>query len=191
MKIRRLITAAAVVLAMFFSASASAAPNGVYAFDAAHTFVTFKIGRANASSAYGMFAGGDGSFTLDGNASKMKVNFTLKTDQIYTGNKKRDGHLTGPDFFNAKQFPKIEFSSSSVKKSGDTYTVSGNLKMHGKTKATTLILKKVGEGKNQQGKDYVGFEGELTINRKDFGITYLDGYLSDTVAINIAADGVK
>lgn len=189
----RVRTLAGVALAtVLTSTTAFAAPNGTYSFDPAHTFVTFAIDRAKASSAHGMFVGGDGSFVFEpNNPGKMKVNFELKTGQIYTGNKKRDEHLRGTDFFNAKQFPKITFTSTKVVRAGDKFTVTGNLKMHGKSKSQILVLTKVGEGKNQQGKDYVSFEGELSINRKDYGITYLDGVLSDDVKIAIAADGVK
>ncbi|MEO1174705.1 MAG: YceI family protein, partial [Myxococcota bacterium] len=92
---------------------------------------------------------------------------------------------------NAKQFPKVTFKTSKVTVSGDTYKVTGKLNMHGKSKTETFTLKKIGEGKNQQGKDYVSFEGTMTINRKDYGISYLDGYLSDSVEITVAADGLK
>ncbi|MEM6732982.1 MAG: hypothetical protein AAF658_15605, partial [Myxococcota bacterium] len=66
MNARTITTAAALASALLFASPAAfAAPTGSYTFDAAHTFVTFKIGRANASPAYGMFAGGDGKFVYD------------------------------------------------------------------------------------------------------------------------------
>lgn len=193
MNARTLMQASAVATALVLSPlAAQAAPAGTYTLDATHTFVVFKVDRANFAPVYGMFVGADGSFYYDeGNASKMKVDLTLDTEKIYTGVKKRDGHLTSPDFFNAKQFPKITFKSDSVKRSGNDYTVKGTLTMHGKSKATTLKLEKVGEGKNQQGQDVVSFEGSVTINRKDFGIAYGDGFIQDEIELMIAADGLK
>ncbi|MEO1482700.1 MAG: YceI family protein [Myxococcota bacterium] len=186
---RTLVLASALLLTPI---AASAAPAGTYTFDESHTFVLFKIGRANASPAFGMLPGSSGTFVYNpAKPGDMKVDLTLPVDAIYTANKKRDGHLKSPDFFNAKQFPKVTFKTSKVTVSGDTYKVTGKLNMHGKSKTETFTLKKIGEGKNQQGKDYVSFEGTMTINRKDYGISYLDGYLSDSVEITVAADGLK
>ncbi len=193
MNARTFTTAAALAgAALLTPLAATAAPSGSYTFDPTHTFVVFKVDRAKQASVYGMFVGADGSFYYDeSNASKMKVNLSLDAEKIYTGVQKRDGHLKSPDFFNAKQFPKVTFESSSVKRSGSDLTVNGTLTMHGKSKATTLKLKKVGESKNQQGKDVVSFEGSVKINRKDFGIAYGDGYIMDEIELMIAADGVK
>jgi polyisoprenoid-binding protein YceI len=58
-----------------------------------------------------------------------------------TNDGKRDEHLKGPDFFNAKQFPTATFASTAVKKAGDAFDVTGDLTIHGVKKSTTLKVK--------------------------------------------------
>lgn len=106
---------------------------------------------------YGRFNEVDGKVTVDG--SNSKFDFTIKTDSIDTGIKKRDSHLKSPDFFNERQYPLITFKTKSVKVSGDKYTVTGDLTMHGKTKSITVDMTKTGE--SDKG---VGFEAIFVIN---------------------------
>ena len=48
-------------------------------------------------------------------------------------------HLRSADFFDAEQFPKVTFDSTSIEKKGeDDYKLTGNLTMHGVTKPVTL-----------------------------------------------------
>ena len=58
-----------------------------------------------------------------------------------TNNADRDGHLSSPDFFNTKQYPTIEFTSTSVKPIEGGYKVTGDLTLHGETKPVTFELK--------------------------------------------------
>jgi polyisoprenoid-binding protein YceI len=59
---------------------------------------------------------------------------------INTDDEKRDGHLKSADFFDVAQFPKISFKSTSMKpgKVKGTYTLVGDLTMHGVTKSISL-----------------------------------------------------
>ena len=136
--------------------------------------------------------------TIVGDPAKPEaatVEFTVKTASIDTAQENRDKHLRSADFFDAEKFPEITFKSTKIKTAGkDKYDVTGNLTMHGVTKAVTLpvtYLGSVGTGKDEK----FGFEATTTLNRKDFGIVWnkaLDtgGYmLGDevTVTINIEA----
>ena len=68
--------------------------------------------------------------------------------------------LRGPDFFNARQFPKITFKSQSVRAArSPTPTKSpGTLTLHGVSQPLTVTLKKIGAGKGPHGDQLLGVE---------------------------------
>ncbi|MEZ6084690.1 MAG: YceI family protein [Phycisphaerae bacterium] len=67
------------------------------------------------------------------------LDVVIKTESVDTNNKKRDGHLKSPDFFNAREFPTISFKSTKVEKGEkDTLKVTGDLTCHGVTKSITI-----------------------------------------------------
>jgi polyisoprenoid-binding protein YceI len=118
---------------------------------------------------------------------------TIEIDaaSINTGNKKRDDHLKGPDFFNVKQFPKLTFKSTKVEKKGDAYSVTGDLTIHGVTKSVTVDVKKTGMGKDPWGNERIGFTTNFTIKRSDYGITHMANGLSDEVQLMLSAEAIK
>lgn len=119
----------------------------------------------------------DGSFgkydvKVDGNPSQpesAKISVSIDVASIDTGNKKRDDHLRAPDFFDARKYPKITFTSTRVKRVGNKLHVTGTLDMHGKKKQVNIPFKVV-KGKNGAGKDTTAFKGKLTIDRNAYGV---------------------
>jgi polyisoprenoid-binding protein YceI len=190
MRQRFLVTGLAVVLVAAAAAPARAADD--YAIDGAHSSVTFKIQHLGLSWVHGRFDDFSGGFTLDADdAGKSLFGLTIKTDSIDTNNKQRDDHLRSPDFFNVKQFANISFKSTAVKAIKDGYEVTGDLTLHGVTKAVTFKLtggKKAEFPKNVQ---RTGFSTDLTIKRSDFGMDKFAEALSDDVVIAISFEGTK
>ena len=46
--------------------------------------------------------------------SDAEISFEADIDSVSTRNEQRDGHLKGEEFFNAAQFPKINFKSTRI-----------------------------------------------------------------------------
>jgi polyisoprenoid-binding protein YceI len=159
-----------------------------YKIDAVHSSVSFKVGHLGISWIHGRFNQVEGAFTIDGNSSSFGL--TIKADSVDTGVAKRDGHLKGPDFFNAKQFPLITFKSTAVKAMDGGYEVSGDLTMHGKTNPITLKL--LG-GKTAKffGTQHIGFSTQLSLKRSDYGMDRLIPAAGDEVRIDISLEGMK
>ena len=110
--------------------------------DAAHSSVTFKISHIGLSYVHGRFNDFAGGFTLDsGDPAKSSFKLNIKSQSMDTNNAGRDTHLRSPDFFNAKQFSSISFTSTAVKPVEGGYEVTGDLKLHGETKPVTFTLK--------------------------------------------------
>lgn len=103
------------------------------------------------SYTHGRFNHISGTFNLDEtDPSKSSVDLEIKTESVYTADKKRDQHLKSPDFLNVKQFPVITFKSKTVKKVDDTtYEIIGDFTLLGKTKSLTVKAMHTGSGKSQ------------------------------------------
>src|SRR5262245_41128785 len=180
-------------LALLLSAAtASRAPAAdEYALDAMHAGVTFKISHLGLSWTYGRFNDVSGSFTIADSADKCSFALTIKTESVDTGNKKRDEHLRSPDFFNAKQYPTIQFASTAVKEIKDGYEVTGDLTLHGKTKSVTFSLVGGRKAEFPKGVQRTGYSTELVIKRSDFGMDKMTEAIGDEVRVSISFEGTK
>lgn len=163
-----------------------------YAYDAVHSSVSFKARHLDISWIHGRFNQVEGKFSLD-REDPAKSTFELKilADSVDTGNKARDEHLRQPDYFDTKQFPTIEFKSTSTKAIKGGYEVTGDFTMHGTTKKVTLVLKG-GKEIEFNKKKIVGFSTELSLKRSDFGFDKSAiGPIGDEALIIIDCEGVR
>lgn len=176
----------------FFIAAFSAQAQ-TYKIDGSHTSIVFKVDHMGFSNVYGMFDGAEGSFTFDdAKPENSKFDVTVNVDSINTYEKKRDDHLIGPDFFNAKQFPKIVLKSKTVKKTGaNDYAVTADMTMHGVTKPVSFTFKRMKSGKDPWGKTRTGGEAQFTIKRTDFGMNFMSkpGEVGNDVALTVSIEG--
>ena len=163
-----------------------------YAYDLVHSSVSFKARHLDISWIHGRFNEVDGKFSLDReNPSKSTFSLTIKTESVDTANKARDEHLRQPDYFDTKQFPTIEFKSTSTKAIEGGYEVTGDFTMHGKTKKITFVLKG-GKEHDFKGTKRVGFSTELSLKRSDFGFDKnAIGPIGDEALILIDCEGVR
>ena len=184
--------ALALVIPALLCSSKSAAAADEYAYDLVHSSVSFKARHLDISWIHGRFNEVEGKFALDRETpTKSTFELTIKVESVDTANKARDEHLRQPDYFDAKQFPTIEFKSTSVKVIDGGYQVTGNFTMHGKTKEVTLDLS---GGKEHVFKDVkrVAFSTNLALKRSDFGFDKnAIGPIGDEALIIIDCEGMR
>lgn len=169
-----------------------------YNIDTSHSHIEFSVKHMMVSTAKGRFTKFEGAAEIDeATPANSKVNVTIDTASINTGDEKRDGHLRSADFFDAEKYPTITFNSTKVEALGnETYRVTGDFTMHGVTKPLTFDITREGVTKNMQGKQVQGFSAALTISRKDFGLEWnvaleSGGWLvSDQVKIALEIEAV-
>jgi polyisoprenoid-binding protein YceI len=125
------------------------------------------------SNVRGMFAKPSGTVTLDeATPANSRVDATIDASSVTTGVEERDTHLKSADFFNVAEYPTIAFVSSSVTKSSATsYSVTGDLTMHGVTKPVTLAFT-ASAPFDHAGSIRRGIEAITSVNRKDFGLVW-------------------
>jgi polyisoprenoid-binding protein YceI len=170
-----MIRKAMVAVSMFVMMLAGAAQvraADTYKIDPVHATVIYRISHFNVGNAYGRFNEPTGSVTVDNeDPSKSVFEFSVQVDKVDTANPKRDAHLKSPDFFNAKQFPTIDFKSTKVAKKGDNqFELTGDLTLHGVTKSVTFDLQ-------AQRLDATTIEvlGEIPIHFPDYDIANPSG----------------
>jgi polyisoprenoid-binding protein YceI len=163
-----------------------------YAYDPVHSSVSFKARHLDISWIHGRFNEVEGKFSLDREQpSKSTFELTINADSIDTANKARDEHLRQPDYFDTKQFPTIEFKSTSVKAIEGGYKVTGDFTMHGQTKEITIELVG-GKEHDFNGTKRVAFSTDLSLKRSDFGFDKnAIGPIGDEALIYIDCEGVR
>jgi polyisoprenoid-binding protein YceI len=175
------------------SLSAPAAPGAAvtYAFTQANSKIAF-VGAKVTRKHDGSFGTFQGTVALvAGDPTKSTVSVDIDAASIDTDTPKLTGHLKSADFFDVGKFPKITFQSTSVSPAaaaGGTYTVTGNLSLHGVTKAITF------PAKIDMASGGVNVSAEFSINRKDFGITYpgmADDLIRDDVVVKLDIRAAK
>ena len=179
-----------VALVSAFVVSANAADT--FKVDSVHSFVLFSVQHLGIANTYGRFNDITGTVVFDkDNPSKSSVELSVPIESLDTHNSIRDRSLKSPDFFDAKQFPTMNFKSTKVEGSGDMLKVSGDLTIHGVTKPMTVDFKKGGEGKGVFGEMRGGGETRFTIKRSDFGMNFQQGAVGDEVNITLSLEGIK
>jgi polyisoprenoid-binding protein YceI len=144
-----------------------------YIIDPLHSDVSFKIKHLMISTVNGTFAKFDATMESDCEFfTDAKIWFQANIDSISTNITDRDNHLKGPDFFDAIGYPHLTFQSTSVKKSGDEYTINGDLTIKDVTNNVVLKGTYNGNDVDAYGQTKYGFELEGAINRKDWGLSF-------------------
>lgn len=190
MRQHTLLSVAAIIGTLLIGFSAPAADE--YDFDPVHSSISFKARHLDISWIHGRFNDASGKFVLDReNPAKSTFNLSIKADSVDTANKQRDEHLRQPDYFDTKQFPTIDFKSSSVKPIEGGYEVTGDFTMHGKTHKVTLTMKG-GKEHDFKGVKRVAFSTELSLKRSDYGFDPAAiGPIGDEALIYIDCEGVR
>ena len=144
-----------------------------FKIDQAHSDILFKVKHLMITTVTGQFTSFEGEMeSSNEDFSDAKISFSADVNSIDTRNEQRNEHLKGDDFFNAAEFPKILFQNGSLAKTGDNYTLSGDLTIRNNTKQVTLSATYSGKMTDPWGQVKVGFEAEGVIKRKEFGLMW-------------------
>lgn len=189
-----LVALFATILAACATPSVAQAPPPAerYVLDGAHTQVTFSVSRFGFTHIFGRFDNVAGVVMLDqAHPENSSVTATIQTASISSGDATRDEHLRGTRWFDAAQFPTMQFHSSSVRLTGErTADIVGDLTLHGVTNPVTLSVTLNQIGRNPaDGSQAAGFSATGTVSRAQFGMNTAPQLIGDEVRINIEALG--
>ncbi len=160
-----------------------------FTVDGGHSSVLFRVEHMKTSLFYGRFNELEGQLVLDeGQPEGSSVEITVQAASVDTNDAKRDQHITGPDFLDAKQFPTISFKSEKVSREGGVWKAEGKLSLHGVTKTIALEFEQTGEGKGFKGEKLVGFHTRFEIDRTEFGMDYSSEMLGESIELTISLE---
>jgi len=142
----------------------------IYAFDTAHTQISFGVGYLGLVNVRGSFREFSGAVTMDG-TDLVGARAVIKAASIDTNSKGRDDHLRNPDFFEVETYPEITFESTSVEKRESGVVVKGRFTIKKTTREIEIPMTLVGPIDDPWGNRRVGLTGSVVVNRKDFGVS--------------------
>jgi len=145
-----------------------------YKIDHMHSEVKFKVKHLMISTVTGTFRTFDANMEASApDFSDAKISFEADIASIDTNMEQRDTHLKSDDFFNAEQFPKLLFASTSISKTGEnSFDLTGNLTIRDVTKPITLKAEYGGTMVDFYGQTKHGFDLTGKISRQDFNLKW-------------------
>lgn len=166
-----------------------------WSIDKDHAKLGFTISHLMVSDVEGWFKTFEATVTTSTrDFTDAVVVMTADVNSINTESEARDKHLKSPDFFDAVKYPVLSFKSKTFTKVNDTnYKVTGDLTMHGITKAIELdAICKMGTNPTNK-KEVAGFKITGTVKRSDFsiGTSTSNAMIGDEVTIVANAELVK
>ena len=172
---------------------------GTWSIDPAHSRIGFVARHAMVTKVRGSFNEFEGTVVVDADdLSRSSASVTIEVASIDTRNSQRDGHLRSNDFLAMDEFPQITFVATGVTQTGpSSLELTGDLTIKGTTNSVTVPFDFEGLATDPFGNLRAGFEGSVTINRKDYGITWnaaleTGGVLvSDKIVLEFEVSAVK
>lgn len=146
-----------------------------WTIDKSHCEIGFKVRHLMISNVKGTFKIFDASiFTTGNDFTTAEIDFWIDVNSIDTGDKDRDAHLVGTDFFDAKIYPEINFASGTMQKADadGNYELWGKLTMKGITQNMKLNVQFGGIVNDPYGNLKAGFTVTCKLNRSDYGLVW-------------------
>ena len=139
---------------------------GAWTLDAARSEVVLKTRHSwGLRPLRGVFGQVSGHGTVNA-AGGVTGAVTVGAGSLDTGNARRDKHLRSADFFDVDNHPNFTFAADGATPAGDGVRVSGSLTVRGRTRPVSFVAAV------SVGDDAVELDGEIPVNRADYGLTW-------------------
>jgi polyisoprenoid-binding protein YceI len=152
------------------SATAPSTLTGSWVADPIHSTAEFTIKHMVVSTYRTSFK--NVGATLEAEGDTIKLTGTVPVESVDIQQPDFRGHVLSADFFDAENHPNITFTSTSVRRDGDTLDVEGELTVKGTTKPVKATGTIVGPHENIAGKEVVGIELQTKVDKNDFGLNW-------------------
>jgi polyisoprenoid-binding protein YceI len=164
-------------MTMITSSTVEAKPatrSTTWLIDESHTNATFSVRHLMISNVRGEFQKVSGAVSFDpAKPEALSVKASIEVASISTREPKRDAHLRSADFFDAENYPTIEFVSKSARRGDRGLEIVGDLTIRGTTREVVLAVDgPTPEQTDPWGNVRLGAEAKTKIKRSDFGMTW-------------------
>ncbi|MFI5779075.1 YceI family protein [Nocardia sp. NPDC051570] len=148
-------------------------PPGPWTIDPVHSTVQVTARHLGIASIKARFAEVSGRLEIAQNFEQSTGSAEIKAASIDTGIGMRDDHLRSADFLDAERYPLISFAGTGFHRTGaDTFTMAGELILHGQARPIELDVTYGGFGPDPWGGVRAAFHAETLLHRNDFAIDY-------------------
>ncbi len=155
-----------------------------FTVDPVHSNVEFVVRHLMISKVRGRFGGVTGSIRMDpGNDVPAAVHVKIDASSIDTRESARDTHLRSADFFDVEKFSFLEYRSTKIVGTPESFEIHGDLTMHGVTRPVVLQAEFEGSGKDPWGGTRRGYSAHAKLSRKDFGLVWNQALEAGGVAV--------
>lgn len=148
-------------------------PSGPWVIDPAHSTVVATARHLGIASIKARFSEVTGRILVERPVERSSVRAQIQAAGVDTGVKLRDDHLRSADFLAVEEHPTMTFESTGLHQRGaDTWSLSGELTLHGQRRPVDLDLTYSGYGPDPWGGVRAAFHAETQLHRNDFAINY-------------------
>jgi polyisoprenoid-binding protein YceI len=171
-----------------FSADPAVVRAGTYRLDAAHGKITWTVSHFGMSLYRGQFVDLSGRLILDPERpERAMLRVSVPLDKVGIFHEGLDAHLRNADFFDVPNHPTATFASTRVERTGERQArVTGDPTLRGVTKPVTFVGTFNAAGVHPITKRHtVGFGGEATVKRPDFGMVFAVPAIGDDVRLDL------
>ena len=185
------LTGAAVAQGDVLTRNPQQVRSGSYVLDPAHGKITWSVSHMGFSTYVGQFSDVSANLELNSaNPEASSLDASVRMDSVGTFSDGLDKHLKTADFFDTASHPTASFRATSIRPTdADSADITGNLTLRGVTRPVTMEVEFNQAGPSMGGVYKAGFDGEATIKRSEFGITYgIPMGLGDDVKLHIEGE---
>ena len=174
---------------MSTTATPTATPTGTWAVDQSHSKVGFAVKHMGIATVRGEFKEFEGTLEIGEDLSSAKISGSVKASSVDTNEGQRDEHLRSAEFFDAAIYPELTFVSRRIDQvDEETFSVVGDLTLHGVTNEITLTAEINGVDTDPYGNEKVGLEVTGQLSRGEYGMKFNQALGSGNMLV---ADRVK
>lgn len=166
----------------------------LYTFVPRRCRLTFRVNASYFGIIEGRYRSIQGGFLLNQDKpERSAVAATVRADDVETGDLLFDLVLTSESFFDAGRHPFIVFLGKDIRRTGEsTGRLVGDLTLRGITRPIVLdVTFKGASPRPEETLDGAGFVAKGSIDRRDFGITFVPSGTDERVTVTIEVEGSR
>lgn len=196
---RRTLLLAGMLLTGFSTGVAGQDPapkGGRWVVDIVHSQIDFRV-RHLVGRVRGTFTNWYAVITTDNRGWRSgKVDVTVQTSSLNTGNSVRDADLRSLRFFAVDSYPEMTFRGTGLSMSDTTAEVVGILNIKGHARPAKFTGQFRGAAKDLEGHERIAFDATTVIDRRDYGMAWnsvvgANTLIGNEVEITIALEAVR
>jgi len=142
----------------------------LYTADVDHSSVGFSVLHVGITRVRGLFDRWSAALTWDGDdRTRSSVTVVIDPASLDTNSDRRDADLRSDNFFHVERFPTAVFQSTAIRRPEGGFQLIGRLRIKDRVQTVTIAAASLGDRATERS-ERRGFEGSLTVLRKDFGV---------------------